>query len=725
MEPAVDLSEQDYDEHDPLPDEEGETRGDEPFSLNLNAPNLVEQMRAHPLGIELENEITAKVCVEYDSAKQSMEPYLKGVASDLAIFYGQPPEKLPPFDKMSNMNVPIALENITRLVNRAHGELFGDWTTFYGVLPMSAKTRKEADLLSRHGNWQLTQKIPDFKRQQSRGLLLYFGVGDVTFESSFSQQYDCNRHEALVPEEYYTPYMMCSVMPDWSDVPYRGRVYDYHKHELEAFVGIWYQPALDKLLARDAPAEGEGDEHGNPLRDKIADIHGEDMPTDGPSPFRILRHETWHKMPGQATRRLFRFTVDLSTRTLLHASLHEMPSWEGLARHQMQTEQYNSYVRAQASYLQMVGDPNPQMQMQAEMLGPPQPPTWMNGPDDRPKEPEMVPINQFTHGVCIEPLRGSRGMGFGRQLADTNRMANSALNHHQDSSTLANYPAFFVATDAALPRIVVGAGEVNHVQLDANQSVDDVVKAIPLARDSGTMLELVRYADDRAREGTHASNVLSGEPGKSGESATGLIARIGEATKNIAVPTRGYADQVLVPVLKQNARLNAIFMPEDEVFLTNDEDGNPQLMQAGRSLYQRIPYSVKLRSDLEFRSDTERLQIAGQVMTMALQDPTLGANIPFGYEARRRQLEALGQADMIPLMGQPPQGPPPPFGAVQMPPPGGPPGNPGSLPSGRPGPSGPPGGVQPGPPPDSGPPPPDRPPPEAPPVRDAPPPEAG
>lgn len=623
-----------------------------------DVPNIATQLlAAGEEGQEyIDGYLVSKVLLEYEMASDSMEQYRKKVADDLLIFYGEMPPKKPPFDKLANLNIPIALQNITRLVNRGEGELFGDWTNIHGVTPNGPDDRVYADDLSRHGNWQLSEQIPDFKRQQRRGMLMFYSVGDVTGESFYDTQRKHNRHVTLTPDEFYVPYTLVSVMPDWSDVPYRGRIYDYYRHEMEGFYGIWDSDQLDKVLNED-PAF-DSDDPDQPLTRRMTRLMGTEEPADGPAPYRVLRHETWCKLPGQERQRFVRAEVELSRRILLRLTLHEVPDWGELARYEMQTQELDAYMQARAQFDMMIGDP---MALAAGMVPPEPPPRphWMGDDEDaRPQEPRLVPRHQFTHAVCIEPLRGTRGFGLLNVQAPINRFGNSALNHEVDSATLDNFPPLLIDADAGLKKLVVGAGELTPVQTDGQRTVRDMVHNARVARHTGSMLELVKWAQELGSASIQSPEVLSGEPGKSGESARGLMARIGEATKNIAVYTRAYADQFLVPILYQNARLNAIFMPDDEVFLITDEEGQTQKASIGRAMYRRMPFKVKIRADLRFSSDQERIQQADQLVGMSIQDPYLQGNAAFAWHARERALRARGLADMVPLLGPAPPNPP-------------------------------------------------------------------
>jgi hypothetical protein len=178
-----------------------------------------------------------------------------------------------------------------------------------------------------------------------------------------------------------------------------------------------------------------------------------------------------------------------------------------------------------------------------------------------------------------------------------------------------------------------------------------------------------------------APEVLSGEPGKSGETFRGISARIEQATKQLSVYTRKYADG-LEQVLKNNAKLNAKFLKDDEIVNIAATAGQgAQPVKVSRSMYDR-DYKVQIRADLRFATQSQRIQEADELMGFAAKVPQLMQNPQFMEAIVKKGLKARGMDDMIQLIGAsfqpppapPPGGPPPGGPPMQGPPPGPPPG---------------------------------------------------
>ena len=128
--------------------------------------------------------------------------------------------------------------------------------------------------------------------------------------------------------------------------------------------------------------------------------------------------------------------------------------------------------------------------------------------------------------------------------------------------------------------------------------------------------------------------------------------------------------------------------------------------KVGRELYARN-YQIEVRADLRFATQAQRVGEADDALKLIQSVPQLQQNIAIIYAAVKKCLEARGQRDMIPMLGQAPPTPTTPLGLPPPAPPMPPPDPPGMAP-----PSGmvPPGGSPNGPPPGM----PPRPPPQLP-----------
>jgi hypothetical protein len=323
-------------------------------------------------------------------------------------------------------------------------------------------------------------------------------------------------------------------------------------------------------------------------------------------------------------------------------------------------------------------------------------------PDPMTIEPDPIrrePVYLFTHGVCIEPLHGNLGLSYGIIQADLNRAANVALAQFTDAATLNNCSSYITSgLEFEAGDLDLSPGAVNKAKGSIGQALKDHVMPLTPGQASPQLKEIVQLCIETAQTSIQSPNVLSGEAGKSGETAKGLMGRIEQATKQLSVVTGKYAD-VVVQVGKNNAYLNSVFLPDEEVVrLLNTESQRYEELKIGRALYEK-GYKFQLRADLRFATQVQKIEEADNILQMCLQVPPLSMNAGLIYTAIKQAFIARGRYDLVQKLGAPPPD------QQQFPVPGPPPGA--APPPGQPGAGGPPppqGGPQPNAPAPQGPP---------------------
>ncbi len=691
------------DHHDPEDEKEGYEvdlnfdemgEDDEPFEYDVISKNLVRTFSMHPVGREALDRLADKVCSDFDAAWKSNTEYRDRYARDLKLYMGHLGKKDFPFENCANMHVPIYLENISRLGNRMIAEIFGDWTNVFSVVPVGPDDRDAADVMTKHGNWQLVEQVPDFARQMERTLLLFLTAGSAVTYSYFDEEREVNRHVALTPDDFVMPYTHVTTCTDLSDVPYHVRILRLNRTELEMRMD-WEN--VHKVIGNGESMDGEPD---SPVRTSAAEVEGIE-PDMGMDVYKILHYEGWLKLPLQGKPRWCKVMVDHGTRAILSLSVHEETDWRDKQRHDQQWAELNQYRAASTYHEQNVAmyesslqenlddvlDPETAAAVaQAPRPVPPPPPSWQSSPNDVPTEVKMVPIRMFAHGVCLENLGGANGISFGRVQADYNRAANTMMSQSIDAQTLANTFSFVVKAGVKFEGgLNMAPGAINTLEGYSTDSIDQNIMQMQPGAANPQMLDSVNRAIEWSRGAIQAPEVLSGEAGKSGETARGLGARIEQATKQISVIARKFVLTMLQQVLRNNAALNARYMDEKEVEkVMNHKLGIMEEVHLGRDLYRR-DYRTTFRSDLRFTSNAQRVEEAKSMLMLPqvsplLADPIYGA--AYRHEALRRYFEASGNDDMIPLIGPKPPTPTEPY-LPQPPMPEGPP-QPGAPPQGPP-----------------------------------------
>lgn len=669
-------------------------RDDFESSWDRGAANIVEEWQGTQLGDEALKEVSEEVRANFDAMWESNAPRREQEAKDWRIFAGELPKKTFPFDQCANIHIPMMFENITRLQMRAMGELFGDWTNVFGVQPVGPDDDDIAELLSHHGNWQLREKIPTFKGEMSRAMLMFFGPGDITCASSYDMVKRQNVHEILTRDEFVTPYAYTSVAPDYSDVPHNARILRWHRHELERYRDIWSN--VDKALDREKPSWESADQ---PIREAVERYEGVIQPSDdSAAPYQLIQYEGWMTLPGEDNQRYVKCVIDYDFHHVLSLTIHEEQDWEDVERYERQEQEltvYQQQRQAYSEYAQIEEQAKANLQGNqelgpAEQMGmndvfnapqqPPKAPEWMaDGSDEgeKPRPIRMVPIRLIAHGLCIEPVAGNLGMGFGPMQANFNRAVNTMVDQHTDASTLQNGAGWIVSESIQFESpLKLGPGSINKVTgVTGGELQNNIIPMKPGPASPGLMTG-VQLLLDQAQSSMQAPDVLSGEPGKSGETAQGISLRSEQASKQLSVATRKFASPFLERILRHNGKLNSIFLSEQEFFMVNNHVLNPETrvmeskweqMSVGRNMYRR-DYRVEVKADLKYGSDMARVADADSLVQASMTIPALQQNMSFQYEAMKRSLEARDLHDMVPFLGPkpPPQATPM---ALPMPPP--------------------------------------------------------
>lgn len=689
-----------------------DTPSESAFTYDEDASNLVTQFKEHSEGRAALKRLADKCLTDFKESWDACEPVRKSMADTWKLFAGTLDPKVGAYQHMANAHVPILMENTVRMGSRQAYELFGNWTNVFGVTPIGPDDEKTAKLLTLHGNWQIRKRIKDFKRQLGhRGLLIYNLFGDVTCHSYWDPQRRYNRHEVLTANEFTCANTHVSTMPDYSDVSWVAKILFLDPHELRKMSGAWED--VETTLKNLPPAWDDG-EITNELRDAVDKTVGVDSSAYQKGQYKIIQYEGWLNLPPAAAPvegeeeaeerdRYCKVLIDHQTQTVLSLNIHERTDPYDKRRFEFETQQLQRFQQQQAerkaffeeqeqtrqSALAMGAamDPTSDGPAQAVMMArsveemppPPEPqmPDWMKGnPMAQPRPPESRPIQMFAHGVNIEPIQGVLGLGTGTIHAAQNKAANIALSMFIDQGTLGNMKNFLAKAEVQFPdKFIIEPGKVHKIQ----GSVDLGKDVVPLDFGPANQ-QLIMLVDMLVKMGNTVSNtpeVLSGESGKSGETAQGISARIEQATKMLSVPTGKYAD-FLSQVLENNAALNAIFLDDAEFFSVNNHDPalgplGQQTFSVGRDLYDR-PYDVEISADLKFTSTAQRVSEADALVQMPNAVPELAQNFALKHAVISKSLEARNRYDLVALLGP---APPPPqmFGvptSPPMPPPGAP-----------------------------------------------------
>lgn len=677
------------------PDEDDDEDKGVALEYDDDDPNLVEAFSGSDAGKEYLKKLSQRVLSRFNAAWDGAEPYRERFKKDWALLECKLDKRRGEEHELKP-HMPIMLKNITRLAFRAESELFGDWSRPIQYAPVGETPHDTelAEARTRHTNWQFSKQIPDFPRQMARGLMAFFSGGEVIARSYRDLKRGVNRHEVLTPDDFVMPYVYTSVMPDLSDVPWYAMVLRLYEHELLEHKDDWV--GVDEVLDRVKPSWA--DDPDQPLREDIGKREGQDQEDteEDSAPYKLIQYEGWEaRMPGQERPRFVQVILDKHTLTILKLTIHEEPSLQELDRFDRETRDLAEYTVAMEHHDTMLakatsdldlaeqtGMPAPPEAAQALQHPPPSRPAWLGEDQDHesatPAPPKRDPIYLFSRAVNIENLAGNHGIGHGRMQAHYNRVGNTALREYTDAAAAANIPTWLMddrlKIEGDKQRLKFEPGAMHKVSVPGGGKLSDFVIPFQAPAANPQLIDLAKLMDELAQESAQSPDVLSGEPGKSGETFRGLASRVEQAVKQLSVPTTRFA-ALVKQIAQNNARLNAIFMEDQEVVQVLDPQSNKYTtLRVGRGLYESGAYDVTITSDLRFVSKRERVAEADEILGMGKALPPQLAMQPgllsWWWNAMRKALEARGMYDMVPSLGPAPPPPTTPFGLPPPPPPG-------------------------------------------------------
>lgn len=664
--------------------DEGEPE-EPPITYDESSPNMVADLMLTKAGQEWVKKCADKVFREVSDARDAQKEYRDKRTEEQRFFNGDLPPKSWPFAKCANPHLPIASTRANRLVFRIFGEAFGDFTEVANVMPVGPDDHETSETLTKYLNWQIQTEMSDFPRQMERALFMFIYHGDFachTYYDSFRKKI---RHDVLSSDDFVVPYVHSTTEPDYSDCPWVAKILKMQRHEIQRMRDTWHD--VDRVLEGEKPTFD--DEPEEPLADDIAQTQGvEKDQTAGRAPYKLIHYEGWIDLPNSVDERFCKVVLEWRSKEVLQIQVMEEDDWRDRMRHRRQTQELQQYRAAESDFQMAMAAPPPPPQMQLDpMTGmpmpmepppppqPPVPPRWADpaalmDPMFEPEPIRRAPLHMFTHGVCIEPLQGPLGVGYGRWLTDFNRAANTALAQFTDAATLNNTKTALTAGALFQKPVTLEPGKFIPIADASSKELNEAIMMLEFGQANPQLLDVVKMMNEAADDVTQAPGILSGEEGKSGETFRGVATRLEQATKQITVVGRKFV-RCVEHLLSNQAKLNAQFMPEDDlVYVNNHKTGAEELLQVGRAMFEDH-FRIVIKSGMRFASQAQRIAEADQILQMPQACPPLMQNLAFFQQAAQGALKARDADHMLPTLGPPaaPGGVQTPMGIPPPPPP--------------------------------------------------------
>ncbi|HET7741446.1 MAG TPA: hypothetical protein VFL67_12435, partial [Mycobacterium sp.] len=459
-----------------------EVEGSAPETVNLVATLPPEEAK----------KIADAVCDDYDRDWRSSEKFRSKRAELVRLCIGELPPKE---DGYAQIHYSVIMKAVVKLHARVYDQQFPSNGEFFGARPTSFADLERSVRIGKHMNWQILHQIPEYVPNHDRLIMQWYIYG-----SAFSKMYwnpVKNRacHAALLTEDMVLPYAYATEAedPSMSGLPritHRQRKYRFGPDGLDALAasGYYDQDAVDAIFADDAESQTQGstqDQTTEPMSQVIDRASGVEKPeSDKGGPRLLLEQHRWWKLPEWDAYRPVIATIDRDTKKLLFFALREdedpvdrsrynREKAANDAQHAFAMQQYEQDLRAYEMNLAGLPlAPGPQTMTAPPMPGagdmtplpmpgettptvpgmaPPLPPV----PPPEPEQPKMVPINFFTHFICIPNPEGIYGFGIGYLLEGNNLTADALGSALVTSAMLSNTPTGLASREAK-----AGSGDI-------------------------------------------------------------------------------------------------------------------------------------------------------------------------------------------------------------------------------------------------------------------------
>lgn len=708
----------------PGPKHDSETEGFAPETVNL-----VETMSP-----EDQEKLAAWVVKNYELDLKSSEKFREKRTQLVKIALGM----LPPRSEGqegAQIHYPIVLTAVLRMHARVYDQQFPSNGEFFGVKPTDALDLERTVRVSKHMNWQILHKIPEYVPNHDVCIMQWLLYGSAFTFVDWDPIKNRPRHRVLRTEDVVLPYKRSSTDPSLSDLPRWSIVDRYYKHELKKIEKTGFFANVDQIYDPknpDVQPSTGNTSRSESMQDTIDKAHGLEKPKadDSDAPRVMIQHFCYYQLPDDEDERPLLVTVDLFKKVVVRVARAEDEDQEDRARYNREKTvieaQYQSammqyaldlaaYQHGQTRPPTMTPPPVPgatdmtqapapgptDSTLAPGMMGPPPPAPPAKPPD--PEAPKMVPIEFLTHYVCIPNPEGVYGFGIGMLLEGHNIFADVVASQIVDAGTLANTATGIKSRQGGMRGgdVKIRLGEFTDVDNPTGQ-LKDVIHMIEFPGPNPALGQLVKDQKEEAQELSGANEILSGEVGGSNETATTTQIRISQALAAIAILNKRYT-RSRTEEGRKLARLNSVHLDDVEYFTVVDPfkktmDGQPvvgdQQEKVGRMDYLQ-DVDITVTADPRMASQPQRFQEAQQAWTLVNSSPLLAQNPNLMMAVAKNLFIAMDRPELVAaLMAPPPMptGPPSP-GTSSMGPTAGntssPPGKPPSNGPPRPQPTGP------------------------------------
>lgn len=643
---------------------------------------------------------------------------------------------LPPKEEgYAQIHYAIIAKAINRTQPRIYDQQFPSNGEFFGVRPTSSADLPRCVRVAKHLNWQILHKIPEYVPNHDAGIVQWLLYGSMFTFMYWNPALNRPCHEVCSTDDIILPYAYPkeALDPSMSRLPRITRVlrkYRYGIDGIDALVdsGYYDKTNVSVMFAgekSDSAGSDDTEDYTSKVREVIDKAAGSEKPeTEKPARRILLEQHRWWKLPEWDRWRPVIATVDRRSRTLIGFVLREDEDPEDRARYNREKAandaqfsanmaQYNRdmqlYLAGKAGLIPTAGQPGmtaPPIPGAPAMTPPPAPngppvatpppqpgvpsmtpppvpgsslpvapatPPVQPTPPELPEQPKMVPINFFTHFVCIPNPEGVYGLGVGMLLEGNNMVADAIASAMVDAGKLSNGMTGFTSREfkTTTGELRYKPGELIRTDCLPGE-LDQSIKVVQFKGPEPQLAEFIRDQKQEAEDVSGANEILSGEVGGSNETATTTQIRSSNAMAQISVLSERYG-RARTEEGRKLARLNSVYLGDDEYFAVIDpyHSGPPKPDEKISRADYLEDVAITITADRRMASQPQRFQEATQAIQSFAQIaqfvPALQQNVALWNALGKQVAMSMDRPDIVAAMNaqpMPPPPPPPPPGAL-------------------------------------------------------------
>ncbi|HYE97428.1 MAG TPA: hypothetical protein VEJ18_00900 [Planctomycetota bacterium] len=649
----------------PLPGEQAPPSGAivPPEQSTLENVNLVPALEKTDEGKDFLKALGKKVCRRKDEDERSSEGYREMMAEGLELFLGRDGKFTSGPAKGSKRPCHPTLAKIH---NRIYPRVISVVMQSEPVpVPTGDEDQARAQRVQQHIAWEKRAKHPEWGPTMCDSVSQWIVFGSMFRSVGWDPLEKKKSIEYRSCADLILPYSDKDSTPDLRNVERITEVDRLPRHRIKRLGKLGWFSHME-IFSKEPP---DGEQRATEYRPKTDDVirqvadefQGQTADTHQKgTKYEIFKQHLWEELPeipgwnpDKDMPRRICVWVESSTKKVLRLVIMER---------EIRTDRIRADNEAKLLDIQRKNWEAASQRAMLAGLEPPPPPSLEIEP------PAMEPNFTVIHYRFMPNPEGIYGLGCWAFTGGLNKVINDLLGEDILAHRLANMQGGIVSDDVANEKgtFELEYGKFNHMEGVSSQQLKEGIMPLPFERPKGNLAQYIEKLDQEAQAVLSSSDLQSGLPGPSHETAAAAKLRAYQG----ATAVTAAVEQFLIPLAceyKAYARLNAMFMSDVEYFYVTETDpqtGQKRQVQAEvtRADYE-TDFDITFEADVRLEVDPGIGQSALEAYMLVLKDPICQSDPNIHLAALKKALRALKAQDLAAKLPDniPPPTPPSPM----------------------------------------------------------------